>query len=122
MSYRIVSNYNQDFIEVMDSVNYVAKCMGYANGISWAFQQFEDKILNECNLSYFNNCNDLRKLLARGYDCGDINITYITLQKAQFFLSVIDHPDNLKYDNQNKLFKKVNPDPPKDDYNYDLPY
>lgn len=114
--------FTQEFIDIMDRVNYIAKDTGYANGLAWAYQQFENKTLNECNFGYFNSCHDLRKLLDRGYGSSDIYITYTTLQKAQFFLSVIAHPDNLKYTNQNQLFLKVNPDPPKNDYDDNLPF
>ena len=38
-------NFTQEFIDIMDRVNYIAKDTGYANGLAWAYQQFENKIL-----------------------------------------------------------------------------
>ncbi len=121
MSYNAFMSYNRNFVEIMDQVNSIAKSMGYTNGVSWAYQQLEAKCLNECNFGYFNNCHDLKKLLDRGY-YNDISITYSTLQKARFFLGVIANPNNLKYENQNQLFNKVEPDKQKDDYEDDLPF
>ncbi len=83
--------HNQDFIDAMDKINSVAKSMGYTNGIAWARKQMEDGRLNEYDYTEFDNCHDLRNLMAHGH-AKDINISADTMRTVKVFFSTIVRP------------------------------
>ena len=95
--------YNQQFLDVMDKVNSIAKTLGFTNGVTWARKQLENARMNEYTFEFCSSCHDLRNLMAHGYAM-DINISAATLQKAQMFLKAISNP----YANHNAMFLNTN--------------
>jgi hypothetical protein len=83
--------YNQKFLDTMDKINSIAKTIGYQNAIAWARKQLENGVINEWTFNSFNNCHELRNLMAHGASM-DINISNETMQKAQSFLNSISRP------------------------------
>ena len=76
--------YNQDFIDIMDKINSLAKSINYTNGIAWAKAATENNRLNTYDYSAFDGCHHLRNLMAHGF-ARDIIISNETMQIARMF-------------------------------------
>lgn len=80
--------YNNQFIDIMDKINSIAKSKNYTNGIAWARTSCENKKLNSFDYSAFEGCHDLRNLMAHGF-ARDIQVSGETMRIAQAFYSSI---------------------------------
>ncbi len=85
--------YNQDFLDMMDSINTLAQSMGHTNGIAWARSAVENNRLSEYDFKAFENCHHLRNSVAHG-SARDINISAETMQIASVFYETIQHPNS----------------------------
>lgn len=83
--------YNKDFIDIMDKINTIAKSKNFTNGIALARNLFENKQLNTYDYVAFENCHNLRNLMAHGFS-RDINISDETMEIARLFYTVVRTP------------------------------
>ena len=110
--------YNQELLDIMDDVNAMAKSMGYANGLAWAWEQVENDKLSKTEFEYFEDCHNLRNLIAHG--CSkDIHLSEGTKLKAIRFMFAIK--DRYVYYGEQVKESFLRPTN-NDDYNYDLPF
>ncbi len=79
---------NELFIDTMDKINSLAKSRGFVNGINWARTAAGTKLVNELELSAYENIHALRNLMAHG-SARDISISNETLSEVLGFLSKI---------------------------------
>lgn len=80
--------YNQEFIDIIDKINSLAKSMDYTNGVAWARFALDNKMIDFYDYNEFENCHYLRNLMAHGH-LRDINISSETMQIAKLFYSNI---------------------------------
>ena len=80
--------YNQEFIDIIDKINSLAKSMNYTNGVAWARFALDNKMIDLYDYNEFENCHYLRNLMAHGH-LRDINISSETMQIAKTFYSNI---------------------------------
>jgi hypothetical protein len=113
--------YNQEFLDIMDDVNAMAKSMDYTNGIAWAREEMENNRLSEIEFDFFEDCHDLRNLIAHG--CSrDINISEATKQKAIRFKFAISNAYVQHGEQVKQSFLKSTSYMYDDYYNDDLPF
>ncbi len=79
---------NELFSDTMDKINSLAKSRGFVNGINWARTAAGTKLVNELELSAYENIHTLRNLMAHG-SARDISISNETLSEVLGFLSKI---------------------------------
>ena len=76
--------YNGQFLNTIDKINTLAKANGYVNGIACAREALNQGKLSEYDYNAFENCHNLRNLLAHG-NAMDINISSETMSIASIF-------------------------------------
>lgn len=79
---------NEIFIDTMDKINTIAKSKGFVNGLDWAKTAKGLKEMSDLDFSTFENCHNLRNLMAHG-SAKDISLSNETIGQIVGFLSNI---------------------------------
>ena len=79
---------NEIFIDTMDKINTIAKGKGFVNGLDWAKTAKDLKEISDLDFSTFENCHNLRNLMAHG-SAKDISLSTETINQMVRFLSAI---------------------------------
>ena len=88
-------SYNAEFEDTMDSVNNIAKGMGFKNGIDWAAQAQKKNEISYHEYTQFSNCHNLRIRLSHG-NARDISVSSETNDIARSFLNKIQRSSMVK--------------------------
>lgn len=91
-----MSNYNNNFVDIMDNINNIAQGYGYKNGIHWADERCKKGSIDYGTFKQYENAHNLRVRLAHG-NARDISVSYETYQIVRKWENEISKSNARKY-------------------------